>query len=456
MVTVESESMRKIDGLMEVVQDGVDVGITAGAGAAFAEPQAESGLAESAKAKVEAMDPFHALARPSVASMPAPPPCQPAPHSSSGHSLSGLSSQATTTKKKKKKPVQQNGIVNGSTDEMSSTKQEEDEGGSSEKTGRWTEEEHARFLHGLERFGKKWTKVADIVGTRTTVQVRSHAQKYFQKLEKDRAAPSSSGVERSNGSGASSSAGCHKSAATTSRPQNGEPAPTQRDDKGRADVSSESVRHRRGSAAASVAVPVALRRFLSPKIVASGRAGAAELAAGLFKFLSPLAIPESDFDQADAATKSSREDSGSTRKGVPDWYRRGGTLQELLDEASDIDWRDDDGGDRLTEATDSDDTESRRKNPVPTVALATPPMAAEDPSVQSASPPLDGDRGSASLTRHSSFEALCTASLAAADSSGAGRKRALSQGSDSLAFDDGLFYDDALYFDEPVPQVTSI
>ena len=62
-----------------------------------------------------------------------------------------------------------------------------------EKTGRWTDEEHTRFLHGLELFGKKWTKVADVVGSRTTVQVRSHAQKYFQKLEKDRAQPSGSG-----------------------------------------------------------------------------------------------------------------------------------------------------------------------------------------------------------------------------------------------------------------------
>lgn len=447
--------MCKIDGLMEVLQDGVKLDITAGASAGF-EPQAESGLAESAKAKAEPLDPFRSLPRPSVASMPAPPPCQPAPSNDSGHAVTGLSSQATTIKKKKKKPVQQNGIVNGSTDEMSSTKQEEDESGSSEKTGRWTEEEHARFLHGLERFGKKWTKVADIVGTRTTVQVRSHAQKYFQKLEKDRAAPSSSGVERSNGSGAGSNGGCHKSAASTSRPHNGEATPSQRDDKGRTDVSSESVRHRRSSAAASVAVPVALRRFLPPKIVASGRAGAAELAAGLFKFLSPLAVPQSDFDEADAATKSSREESDTTHKGVPDWYRRGGTLQELLDEASDIDWRDDDGGDRLTEATDADDAESRRKNPVPTKALATPSIAAEDAPVQSAPQQLDTDRGSASLTRHSSFEALCTASLAVADTSGPGRKRALSQGSDSLAFDDGLFYDDALYFDEPVPQVTSI
>ena len=59
----------------------------------------------------------------------------------------------------------------------------------SEKTGRWTDDEHARFLRGLEVFGKKWTKVADIVGSRTTVQVRSHAQKHFKKLAKARPAP---------------------------------------------------------------------------------------------------------------------------------------------------------------------------------------------------------------------------------------------------------------------------
>ena len=52
-----------------------------------------------------------------------------------------------------------------------------------EKTGRWTNEEHTRFLRGLELFGKKWSKVADVVGSRTTIQVRSHAQKYLKKFE---------------------------------------------------------------------------------------------------------------------------------------------------------------------------------------------------------------------------------------------------------------------------------
>mmetsp|Transcript_13526 Transcript_13526/g.17908 ORF Transcript_13526/g.17908 Transcript_13526/m.17908 type:complete len:293 (-) Transcript_13526:1183-2061(-) len=54
----------------------------------------------------------------------------------------------------------------------------------SENTGRWLQEEHERFLQGLKVFGKKWTRVAQVVQTRTTVQVRSHAQKYFQKMVK--------------------------------------------------------------------------------------------------------------------------------------------------------------------------------------------------------------------------------------------------------------------------------
>jgi SHAQKYF class myb-like DNA-binding protein len=53
-----------------------------------------------------------------------------------------------------------------------------------ESAGRWSNEEHDRFLRGLDIYGKKWTKVAEVVGTRSTVQVRSHAQKYFQKMVK--------------------------------------------------------------------------------------------------------------------------------------------------------------------------------------------------------------------------------------------------------------------------------
>lgn len=53
-----------------------------------------------------------------------------------------------------------------------------------EHTGRWTKEEHEAFLQGLQLYGKEWKKVAAKVRTRTVVQTRTHAQKYFQKLQK--------------------------------------------------------------------------------------------------------------------------------------------------------------------------------------------------------------------------------------------------------------------------------
>jgi len=56
-----------------------------------------------------------------------------------------------------------------------------------ENTGRWTKAEHDIFLVGLKQHGKGWKQIAAMIKTRTVVQVRTHAQKYFQKLEKARA-----------------------------------------------------------------------------------------------------------------------------------------------------------------------------------------------------------------------------------------------------------------------------
>jgi SHAQKYF class myb-like DNA-binding protein len=53
-----------------------------------------------------------------------------------------------------------------------------------EKIGRWTEQEHQVFLEGLEKHGKQWKLIANMIGTRTVVQVRTHAQKYFQRMER--------------------------------------------------------------------------------------------------------------------------------------------------------------------------------------------------------------------------------------------------------------------------------
>jgi SHAQKYF class myb-like DNA-binding protein len=58
--------------------------------------------------------------------------------------------------------------------------------------GRWMDDEHERFITGnilllniaIKLYGKKWRKVEEYVGTRTGIQIRSHAQKYFNKLNK--------------------------------------------------------------------------------------------------------------------------------------------------------------------------------------------------------------------------------------------------------------------------------
>ncbi len=57
-------------------------------------------------------------------------------------------------------------------------------GNGQEHTGRWTKLEHSLFLKALSKYGKEWKKVAAMVRTRTVVQTRTHAQKYFQKVLK--------------------------------------------------------------------------------------------------------------------------------------------------------------------------------------------------------------------------------------------------------------------------------
>jgi len=52
------------------------------------------------------------------------------------------------------------------------------------KRGRWAREEHKQFLKGLQLYGKQWTLISDMIPSRTPVQIRSHAQKYFSKLRK--------------------------------------------------------------------------------------------------------------------------------------------------------------------------------------------------------------------------------------------------------------------------------
>nr|GMD53435.1 protein REVEILLE 1-like isoform X1 [Ipomoea batatas]GMD58273.1 protein REVEILLE 1-like isoform X1 [Ipomoea batatas] len=50
---------------------------------------------------------------------------------------------------------------------------------------RWTEEEHRKFLDALKLYGRAWRRIEEHVGTKTAVQIRSHAQKFFSKVERE-------------------------------------------------------------------------------------------------------------------------------------------------------------------------------------------------------------------------------------------------------------------------------
>jgi len=66
------------------------------------------------------------------------------------------------------------------------------------KVGRWSKAEHQKFLEGMESFPKQWKRIAELIGTRTVLQVRTHAQKFFQSTKM---------VGNTNGKGQGSNSG---------------------------------------------------------------------------------------------------------------------------------------------------------------------------------------------------------------------------------------------------------
>ncbi|XVF33264.1 hypothetical protein REPUB_Repub17cG0154000 [Reevesia pubescens] len=49
----------------------------------------------------------------------------------------------------------------------------------------WTEQEHDKFLEALQLFDRDWKKIEAFVVSKTVIQIRSHAQKYFSKVQKN-------------------------------------------------------------------------------------------------------------------------------------------------------------------------------------------------------------------------------------------------------------------------------
>ena len=61
------------------------------------------------------------------------------------------------------------------------------------KREKWSEEEHALFVESLKKYGRAWRKIEAHIGTKTAVQIRSHAQKFFSKLQKEQHARAANG-----------------------------------------------------------------------------------------------------------------------------------------------------------------------------------------------------------------------------------------------------------------------
>lgn len=62
--------------------------------------------------------------------------------------------------------------------------EQDDDLSGSIRGGRWTADEHERFLAGFRIHGHKWKRVQQVVRTRSVTQVRTHAQKYLLKVAK--------------------------------------------------------------------------------------------------------------------------------------------------------------------------------------------------------------------------------------------------------------------------------
>lgn len=86
---------------------------------------------------------------------------------------------------------------------------DEDNGPDSIRGGRWSSEEHERFLAGFRIHGHKWKRVQQVVRTRSVTQVRTHAQKYLLKLAKLKGEKKPSGGEVGNTNSSSDTESTH-------------------------------------------------------------------------------------------------------------------------------------------------------------------------------------------------------------------------------------------------------
>lgn len=89
-------------------------------------------------------------------------------------------------------------VLEGEAKEEGKERKRQKVGGEKEENyqaGKWTREEHTRFMDAYANYGKNWKKIQEYVATRTITQVRSHAQKCLpgsstaRRHSKDAASP---------------------------------------------------------------------------------------------------------------------------------------------------------------------------------------------------------------------------------------------------------------------------
>ena len=85
----------------------------------------------------------------------------------------------------KYRPYDINNNSNNNENNSESIELNEDENDSNNKlNGRWSQKEHLLFIKGCLLYGNNWKKVKKYIQTRSCSQIRSHAQKYLNKINK--------------------------------------------------------------------------------------------------------------------------------------------------------------------------------------------------------------------------------------------------------------------------------
>lgn len=92
-------------------------------------------------------------------------------------------SETKLSKKKSNKDRSSSQSVSNDDKPQKDKKEKLDANGNSVQ-GRWHKSEHDRFIEAIKKFGKDWKSVEQYIETRSGSQIRSHAQKFFNRIIK--------------------------------------------------------------------------------------------------------------------------------------------------------------------------------------------------------------------------------------------------------------------------------